>query len=49
MSEKLATNKRREERLRYLHFNPVEAGWVWRTGDYCYSSAIDYAGGKRLH
>ncbi len=35
-----------EEWLRYLHFNPVEAGRVWRAGDYCYNSAIDYAEGK---
>ncbi len=42
----LATNKMREERLRYLHYNPVEAGLVWGPEDYCYSSAIDYAGGK---
>jgi REP element-mobilizing transposase RayT len=42
----LATNKMREERLHYLHYNPVEAGLVWRAEDYCYSSAIDYAGGQ---
>ncbi len=42
----LATNKMREERLHYLHHNPVEAGLVWRPEDYCYSSAIDYAGGQ---
>ncbi len=42
----LAINKMSEERLRYLICNPVEAGLVWRADDYCYSSAIDYAGGK---
>ena len=26
----------------YLHENPVRAGFVWREGDYRYSSAVDY-------
>ena len=42
----LTTNKMREERLHYLHYNPVEAGMVRRPEDYCYSLAIDYAGDK---
>lgn len=42
----LATNEMRYERLHYLHYNPVEAGFVWEPRDYCYSSAIDYSGGK---
>ena len=40
------TNKMITERLFYLHYNPVEAGFVWKPEDYCYSSAFDYAGGK---
>ncbi|MBK9732484.1 MAG: hypothetical protein IPO83_14615 [Chitinophagaceae bacterium] len=42
----LVTNEMRAERLHYLHYNPVEAGFVWEPQEYCYSSAIDYAGGK---
>ena len=40
----LATNKMITERLFYLHYNPVEAGFVWKPEDYCYGSAFDYAG-----
>jgi hypothetical protein len=36
--------------LRYaghsIYNNPVEAGFVWKAEDYCYSPAFDYAGGK---
>ena len=42
----LATNEMRAERLHYLHYNPVEAGFVREPQEYCYSSAIDYAGRK---
>lgn len=42
----LTTNKMIDDRLHYLHYNPVESGLVWEPQDYCYSSAIDYAGGK---
>ena len=42
----LATNEMKSERLHYLHYNPVEAGIVWKHEEYCYSSAIDYSGGK---
>ena len=39
----LDTNKMLDQRLSYLHNNPVEQGIVFRTEDYCYSSAIDYS------
>jgi len=35
-----------EQRLDYLHDNPVKEGWVEHPEDYSYSSAIDYAGGQ---
>lgn len=31
-----------EQKLDYIHFNPVEAGWVENPSDYLYSSARDY-------
>jgi putative transposase len=37
-----------DNKLNYLHNNPVAAGIVYRAEDYVYSSAIDYAGGKGL-
>jgi hypothetical protein len=37
-----------EQKLNYLHQNPVRAEIVNRAEDYRYSSAIDYAGGKGL-
>jgi hypothetical protein len=37
-----------EQRLSYLHNNPVEQGIVFRAEDYVYSSAIDYCGEKGL-
>ena len=33
-------------KIRYIHNNPVEEGFVSRPEDYYYSSAGDYAGGK---
>jgi REP element-mobilizing transposase RayT len=42
----LSTNEMLDQRLDYLHFNPVEAGLVDEPEKYLYSSAIDYAGGK---
>ena len=42
----LSTNQVMDERLHNLHYNPVEAGLVWEPEDYCYSSAVDYAGGQ---
>jgi REP element-mobilizing transposase RayT len=37
-----------DQKLDYLHQNPVEEGIVFRAEDYRYSSAYDYAGGKGL-
>ncbi|MDD3080288.1 MAG: transposase [Paludibacter sp.] len=37
-----------EQKLNYIHQNPVKAEIVDRAEDYRYSSAIDYAGGKGL-
>ena len=37
-----------DNKLNYLHNNPVIAGIVFREEDYVYSSAIDYAGQKGL-
>ncbi len=37
-----------EQKLNYLHENPVEAGLVKKTSDYLYSSAIDYEEGKGM-
>ncbi|OKL42106.1 REP-associated tyrosine transposase [Pontibacter flavimaris] len=37
-----------EQKLNYIHNNPVEAGFVWEPQYYPYSSATDYAGGKGM-
>ncbi len=37
-----------QQKLDYIHMNPVEEGWVREPEDYVYSSAVDYAGGKGL-
>jgi hypothetical protein len=37
-----------ENKLHYLHKNPVASNIVFRAEDYVYSSAIDYAGEKGL-
>ena len=44
----LSDNKMMQQKLDYLHMNPVEAGFVANLEDYIYSSAIDYAGNKGL-
>ena len=44
----LDDNKKIQQRLDYLHDNPVRAGIVSHCEDYVYSSAIDYSGGKGL-
>jgi putative transposase len=38
----LSTNEMMDQRLTYLHDNPVKAGYVWEPQYYKYSSAIDY-------
>jgi putative transposase len=37
-----------DQRLNYIHYNPVEAGFVDEPEKYWYSSAVDYSGGKGL-
>ena len=44
----LWSNKVIDEKINYIHQNPVEEGLVFRAEDYLYSSAIDYAGEKGL-
>jgi REP element-mobilizing transposase RayT len=44
----LWSNKVINEKINYVHQNPVEAGLVFRAEDYRYSSAIDYSGVKGL-
>ncbi|GAA0891656.1 transposase [Fulvivirga kasyanovii] len=44
----LSDNKMMEQRLNYLHMNPVVAGFVSEPSYWKYSSALDYSGGKGL-
>lgn len=44
----LWSNKVIDEKINYVHQNPVEEGLVFRAEDYLYSSAADYAGEKGL-
>lgn len=44
----LWSNKVIDEKIDYIHNNPVEAGLVSRAEDYSYSSATDYAGKKGM-
>lgn len=44
----LQTNTMLDQRLQYIHQNPVEAEWVDEPEYYWYSSARDYAGQKGL-
>lgn len=37
-----------DQKLNYIHNNPVEAGLVFKAEDYVYSSASDYSGKKGL-
>jgi len=45
-AEILYSNKFIEQKLDYIHDNPVRAGIVYHPEEYKYSSAIDYADGK---
>jgi putative transposase len=40
----LSTNEMMDQRLDYLHNNPVKAGFVTKPEEYLYSSARNYAG-----
>ena len=42
----LWSNKVIQEKISYIHNNPVAAGLVFRAEDYVYSSAVDYADEK---
>ena len=42
--EELISNHFMEQKLNYMHQNPVEAGWVAEPEHYMYSSARNYAG-----
>lgn len=44
----LATTKMINQKLEYLHLNPVKAGFVERPEHWYYSSARDYHGKKGL-
>ena len=44
----LWSNKVIDQKLSYLHNNPVEEGLVFKPEDYVYSSAVDYAGEKGI-
>jgi len=44
----LWSNKAIDEKINYIHQNPVEEGVVFRPEDYLYSSAADYAGEKGI-
>jgi REP element-mobilizing transposase RayT len=44
----LWSNKVIDEKINYIHQNPVEAGLVFRAEDYRFSSAVDYSGEKGL-
>ncbi len=46
--EELISNKFKDQKLDYIHNNPVEAGFVDIPEDYRYSRAKDYTGGKGI-
>ncbi len=44
----LWSNKVIDEKINYIHNNPVEDGFVYKPDDYVYSSARDYSGKKGI-
>jgi hypothetical protein len=44
----LNTNEVLQQRVDYIHNNPVEMGFVAEPQHWMYSSAIDYSGGKGM-
>ncbi len=48
MGSELISNKSKDQKLDYIHNNPLEAGFVDIPEDYRYFSARDYAGGKGI-
>ena len=47
-AEELISNKFIDQKLTYIHQNPVQEGWVAEAYHYLYSSARDYSGTKGL-
>jgi REP element-mobilizing transposase RayT len=47
-AEHIFSNKFIEQKLIYIHQNPVRAGIVNNENDYVYSSAVNYSGGKGI-
>ncbi|MFT6802516.1 MAG: putative transposase, partial [Salibacteraceae bacterium] len=47
-AEHIYSNKFIEQKLNYIHQNPVRAGLVLNEEDYVYSSAINYMGGDGI-
>ena len=47
-AKEIHTNSFLDEKMDYIHNNPVKAEIVSNAGEYKYSSAIDYCGGKGL-
>ncbi|MFT5877631.1 MAG: putative transposase, partial [Dokdonia sp.] len=47
-AEHIYSNKFIEQKLNYIHQNPVRAGLVLNEEDYVYSSAINYKGGDGI-
>jgi REP element-mobilizing transposase RayT len=44
----LTNNNIAHQKLLYLHNNPVDAGFITKSEEWLYSSAVDYNGGKGL-
>jgi hypothetical protein len=44
----LWSNEIMQQKLDYIHYNPVVAGYVAEPEHYLYSSALDYSGGKGM-
>ena len=47
-AQEIFLNDHFNQKLNYIHYNPVKAEFVNREEDYRYSSAIDWTGGKGL-
>jgi putative transposase len=44
----LSSNEMIDQKLEYIHYNPIEAGYVDEAENYLYSSARDYSGRKGM-
>lgn len=47
-AEELRSNHFQEQKLQYIHQNPIQEGWVEEAHHYLYSSALDYSGHSGL-